>query len=61
MPPGDAEALAGAIRGMLEHDSGRRAELGAMAREHVAAIADLRTETAKLSSWITEAATAERA
>ncbi len=53
--PGDAEGLAEAIRILLAHDPEERARLGALAREHVKAVADLEAETAKLSGWIADA------
>ncbi len=55
VPPGDAEALAEAIHAMLDHDIGKRVQLGALAREHVSTVANLHTETAKLSEWIGKA------
>ena len=53
--PGDHDGLADAIGALLAHGPERRKELGAMARTHVARIADVHTETGRLSGWIADA------
>ncbi|HYI38569.1 MAG TPA: glycosyltransferase [Thermoleophilaceae bacterium] len=53
--PGDHDGLADAIGELLAQDPERRRELGAMARTHVARIADVHTETGRLSGWIADA------
>jgi colanic acid/amylovoran biosynthesis glycosyltransferase len=55
VPPGDAGALADALRELLALPPERRAELGRAGREHVLAAASLSHETARLAGWVERA------
>ena len=52
VPPGDPDALAGAIDQVLALPAGERTAMGRAGREFVAAHCNLNTETAKLADWI---------
>jgi glycosyltransferase involved in cell wall biosynthesis len=55
VPPGDADALAAAVRELIALPAEERAAMGRAGREHVLAAANVRTETEKLAALIATA------